>query len=616
MLACTHRRPPTFWAVLFTLLLASSLHAGATRDELLRYVPADIGFCLVVQDVRGHSNDLLASPFVREWSKSSFGSALLASGELKQLVKVSQYMEKYLGISPIQLRDEIFGDAFVFAYRPGPAGKPDQEQGLFLLRARNEKALAALVKKLNALQKLTGELKDLVEREHKGVKYVRRVEGKNTSYYLLRGSVLLFTGQEAFLKEAIERDKSLDAKAKPPLARRLEDLNLDGALVALTIEPRSFDAAVAGKAATDPAAKTVAGYWKALQGVGLGVHLHRDLQLSLTIKARTDQLPASARRFLASASKTSELWSSFPDNALFSMAGRLDASALYEVLGEFVTRASRESMEAGLERSLGAVLGKDVIKELLPALGPDWGLCLMAPSARGKHWAPRTLFALKVAPGDTTDPIDQALLKGAHTWAQLAVLGHNSKSPGQPIVLRSLLGDKVRVRYLSGEGAFPPGIKPAFALKSGYLVLASSPDEVKRFKVAPTAAKAGATPLLRVSVKDFRLPRGPTRRAGRRSGGQGEDHQRQGAREDRWLARQPGNDRSNRAAAKDAIGAGHPDAHRADGAAVEEVTSPRRWRQRILNDGAGAAIPTSDFFPHSGADSTEEHRRHPMRRVL
>jgi hypothetical protein len=127
----------------------------------------------------------------------------------------------------------------------------------------------------------------------------------------------------------------------------------------------------------------------------------------------------------------------------------------------------------------------------------------MAPPEKGKQWAPRMLFAVKVASGDTNDPVDQALLKGVHTWAQLAVLGHNSKSPKQPLALRSLLQDKVRVRYLHGEGVFPPGLKPAFALKSGYLVLASSPEEVGRFKIT-SLSRSDATPLMRISAKTLR----------------------------------------------------------------------------------------------------------------
>ena len=143
--------PRVAWAVLAVLLLRGRLPAASPRDELLRYVPDETGFCLVVQNLRGQAADLLASPFVREWSKSAFATTIAGSAELKQLQQVEQYLIKNLGVGWADLRDDVLGDAFVFAYRPGPAGKQDQEQGLFLVRARNARTLASLVQKLNEL---------------------------------------------------------------------------------------------------------------------------------------------------------------------------------------------------------------------------------------------------------------------------------------------------------------------------------------------------------------------------------------------------------------------------------------------------------------------------------
>ena len=77
----------------------------------------------------------------------------------------------------------------------------------------------------------------------------------------------------------------------------------------------------------------------------------------------------------------------------------MDLPALYDLLSLSLTRSSRESLETGLERTLGAVLGKDVIKEVLPALGPDWGLCVTAPPAESKHWAPQFLLGVRVSGG-------------------------------------------------------------------------------------------------------------------------------------------------------------------------------------------------------------------------
>src|SRR5207244_3829581 len=118
----------------------------------------------------------------------------------------------------------VLGETLVCAYRPGPPGKPEEEQGLFLLRARNEKTLAGLLQKINEVQKKTGELKDLRECEHRGVKYLCREEPKRNTYYLLRGPMLLFTSQEAFLRQAIDRDLDEPVRAIPPFARRLREM--------------------------------------------------------------------------------------------------------------------------------------------------------------------------------------------------------------------------------------------------------------------------------------------------------------------------------------------------------------------------------------------------------
>jgi hypothetical protein len=496
MLAVPHRR--SAWAVLAALLLAGPLVAASPRDELLRYVPDDAGFCLVVQNLRGHAAEVLASPFARAWGKSSLAAALERSPELKQLRQVEASLRKRLGVDGKTLRDDLLGEAFVFAYRLGPAGKPDEEQGLFLVRARDGAALAAFVEKLNALQKKTGELKDLVACEHKGVKYVRRVGAGGGGYYLLRGPVLLYTGQEPILRSAIDRDRTLAADAAPPWARRLEELGLQKALAAVALNPRVFDEAMAAKAAKAAGGRTFLAGWRALQGAGLGVHLARDLRVTLTLKAEVDRLPASARRALGAAGPANAQAPAFPADALFAAVGKLDVPGFYELLGEFMPGKDRAALAATLQQGFGAALGKDVAKDVLPALGPDWGLCVTAPPAGGKEWAPRVLFALRAAEGASGDPTDEALLAGVHLGAQLVVLGHNKTNPSEPMVLRTTTQDRVRVRYLEGK-VFPAGVRPAFALKGGYLVLASSPAEVRRFKLGPAGG-----PLLRVSARAMR----------------------------------------------------------------------------------------------------------------
>src|SRR5215475_9851625 len=119
--------PARVLAVTVCLLLAASPLRAAPRERLLQYVPEHVGFCLVLHDLRGHSDALLDSPLVEQFRESPVGKRLAAAAEIEQLARVEKELKDLLGLDWKQLRDEILGDAVVFAYRPGPPGKPEQE---------------------------------------------------------------------------------------------------------------------------------------------------------------------------------------------------------------------------------------------------------------------------------------------------------------------------------------------------------------------------------------------------------------------------------------------------------------------------------------------------------
>src|SRR6202042_646360 len=76
------RRTAVLWAA-FALALAAPLQAASPRDELLRFVPDDVGFCFVMQDLRVHATELADSPFVEQLRLSPVGAALRAANEWK-----------------------------------------------------------------------------------------------------------------------------------------------------------------------------------------------------------------------------------------------------------------------------------------------------------------------------------------------------------------------------------------------------------------------------------------------------------------------------------------------------------------------------------------------------
>lgn len=496
--------------VMFVLgLLALPAQAGQACDELLRLVPDDVGFCLIVQDLRSHAESFLGSPFYDQFTKSPLGVALRQSHEMQKLAGVDREFRKHIELSVVQVRDDLLGDAVVLAYRPAPADKPDQEEGLLLIRARDANLLAKVVDRLNALQKLSGELKDLEVRKHNGIAYTCRVEGGSTHFYYLQGPVLAFTSQEGMLKRMLER--VAQPPKEPALIRHLNKLGVDDAFATLWINPRAFDVELEKKAAEAQgpeayALKKVQAYWKAMDGIALTATLSKmEVELGLSLSARDGELPEAARKFFAAEEKPSDLWSRFPEDALLTLAAKLDVSASLEVFADFFPENTRKELRETVNRTLGAALGLDLVKDVLPNLGPDWGVCVLPPRSGATRVFPSLIAALRIQPGAKEKPVDRAVLDGLNTAAVLALFTINSKSNADPLSLKTVTQDKVEVKYLGSDKGQAAGVQPAFALKDGYLVIASNPEAIRSFQLTRRdLGKNGDIPMLRASIKHMR----------------------------------------------------------------------------------------------------------------
>jgi hypothetical protein len=152
-------------------------------------------------------------------------------------------------------------------------------------------------------------------------------------------------------------------------------------------------------------------------------------------------------------------------------------------------------------KSLGAAIGFDPLKEVLPRLGPDWGLCVM-PAVDAKQ-LPQAIAALAIQPGPKEAPVDQTLYRGMQFFLGLAILDYNRKNKDQFQVRTELQGN-VEVKFIANDQLFPPAFQPAFALKEGYLLLATSPAAIAQFqrRAAPPTA-SDEVPLLRISATEL-----------------------------------------------------------------------------------------------------------------
>src|SRR5882762_6980811 len=78
--------------------------APTPAEEILRLVPDDMAFCLVVQDLRGYGDKFQKSHWYQVLNQSPLGSALFSSKEFGAIAKFEKEITKHLGVTWPQLR--------------------------------------------------------------------------------------------------------------------------------------------------------------------------------------------------------------------------------------------------------------------------------------------------------------------------------------------------------------------------------------------------------------------------------------------------------------------------------------------------------------------------------
>jgi hypothetical protein len=497
--------------------LAAPVRAASPRDELLRLVPADISYGFLLQDLRRHSAELSASPFAEYLARSPFADGILKSPEARSIAKLEEFL-KPLGLTADRLRDDWFGDAVVFAFRHSPSGKADEDQGFVMTWLREPAEALKVIERLNKIQTKSGELKEVREIEFEGAKYTRRVKsaGKDEFVYL-NGNVMVFSSDEAMVRLAAVRDRNEPpADTSSPTAQRLAQLGVGSDMMVWWMNPRQFDAdlkakATAAKNGEAAFLKNLLRYWSSLDGVAVVMNANKEFEFGLSILARKNALPEPARKWLDQADHTSPLWQAFPEDAMFAAAGRFDFAAMAELVGEFLTpeadkkfRTSLNQALLAVNQSVGPALGSEVLALVLASLGPDWGLAVSAPANGRKDWCPDMIAAVGVRPDRDQVPFRAALTNAVNFLATSALFAYNSNHSDTLRLENQKIGDiNVRTLVSANEKSFPPGCKPCFGLRAGYLVFASSPEAIQRCfptdsPIKPAAVNA-EVPLFRAS---------------------------------------------------------------------------------------------------------------------
>jgi hypothetical protein len=462
-----------------------------------------MSLCLVVQDVREHFRNKNENSFSARMLQLPLLHGKLESPEFKHLLEMKDKALRDLQITPEQLRDDLLGDAIVFAYKQGAK---EQDQGMFLVWARDKALLTQVVDRFNDLQKKSGELKDLRSLTHKTRSYHHRIKVKgdltSDEFYFIRDNVLALSAQEQLIKAAIDRDVAEPpAQKKSPFWSAMQSqLGLGKSLSALMVNPRVFDAQLKAReesAKGDDQAfmKEFRKYWDAFDGLGIGVDVGEGFELDLAVSVRTGSLPQPGRRFFAEFGKPSALWKVIPNDALFAMSSRIDPNLMGEFFTSFCDRARMKQIDEAI--SNGPF--RDKVDSFKKGLGPDWGFWVAAPALK-KSWFPQAALAIKTQEGPDGAAAEEAAREAVIFLVTMAQIAGKDQ-----LQAHTLKQDKTQIKYLTSAKRFPPGVQPAFASKDGYLIFASAPEVIQQFVLLKVPAGDDAeSPLLRISARGWR----------------------------------------------------------------------------------------------------------------
>lgn len=477
------------FAVLFALAVPLGASAGP-RDEALRLAPPDAALTVVAQNLRDHARALAESPFAAWFPTTALGKQLGAGEDgLKQFTEVAAPVLRALDTTPAELFNDVLGDAVVFSYTPATGGAP--ERSLILVRPRKPEVLSKLADKLNGLQLKSGELKGVAEHKHAGASYfARQRPDGSANYYCFAGGVFAFSESEADIKAALDRAGEPDKDKQPELAARMSALGVSDAALVLLVHPRALDAEIAAKAKDAPAAERAGlerllTVWKATEAAAVYLALDAGAEIGVSVRFAADKLPADAKAWLTGGRAPSAVWQAVPNDALFAIAGRMKASELLDAMGALTAAAGKPGFRDGFNAALGPIVGKDKLPKVLDALGPDFGAWVQPP-AKGSS-VPVLVAAVRVKDGATAEA--KAALAALEFGFQSARVAYNAKHEDQMELTEEKDGEVV-IRGLSG-GPLPAGARPCFALKGGYLLVASAPDAIRAFRAPAAEPKPG-----------------------------------------------------------------------------------------------------------------------------
>jgi hypothetical protein len=462
------------WRLLPVLLLTFGLGFAppdtprTVDSELLGLVPPDAAATLVISDLRGHAADFVASSLMKSFVELPSVKEWWTSGRGRQLEQSKAEIERTLGTTLKAIRDDLLGDAVVFALHL-PADAPvDSARGLFLTRVRDRDLLIRLITFANKTDASFDRVDEAGTKDRTyAIRRFKPGEPREAEYYrLFDDGTFAWSNSEALIQGVLDRkagtghglgDDPSYRKVRAGLpARSLATLHLTPAFVARVVastpRPASPKAPVAAEVASS--------YLRAIRGVGLAIEWRHGFLLHSHETIDPQGLDPRLLQWAKARSNPDTLTRRIPATAVAAAAAPIDVEAAYDALVELVPTNDRPRLDVMLVALKGMLLGRDVRNELLPRLGPALIAYVEEP---GKTWPRFPLVGVLELREDSHQPgiaaaLDNALRTILSLYAldpkrQASRLRLISKQSG-PVVVTSLADPTIPFAYAVGPDVF------------------------------------------------------------------------------------------------------------------------------------------------------------------
>jgi|HubBroStandDraft_6_1064221.scaffolds.fasta_scaffold53511_3 hypothetical protein len=521
---------------------ASLAVADDSVDRLVRLVGRDAGLCVEIPRLEETVTAFEQGEFFQRLQRSRIYADWQSGSEYRHARGIVSVIENFTGKSFRQFFHDMFGRAVVVGVY---AERGPEMSAIMLTETSSREALDAVIEGWNRAE---AQQTDAIE--FSGQTYYKRTcsaksgPGTMVLFYCKLDRTLMLTDREEWIRRSLtlardpgENESLLGLPAYQEARKSLQG----GQAARAYVNPRAWDRVLgfthapdsnstsatssetsktsspAGAATTPtppPAGftKALEAAWKRCEWLALGLQVDRGIVVEAVARYSMNGVSERGRQWIRSMSGPADFLRLIPHDALVAVAGR---QAFGDLLKHLAPQNEAGALDSVRQVSRGLLLGLDPFEDVLPAFRENFGAYLVPrKDAKPDDLPIDGLVAAELPPVETTispragftptagssatsnvtperpPTFRDALDNGLNIGLNLAAAYFNMGATGKPAIVRTESRGPTRTRWVDSLGPY----QPAYSLTSRFLVLATSPQEVRHFISREGASAPGTIP--------------------------------------------------------------------------------------------------------------------------